>query len=275
VLAAVLVVLCCDAHGVLAQDVDRDIDLDRARVLSTDLYAPAVAFEYRGGTRARFGAVIPAIDRDDSEGFALTIEPFFELAEPRGSPQFLPSQYWRARAIVETSYGIQDGADSYRLFVGIEHESDHETAHPYSTPGILALNGVAMGGRSTLAVGGMRFSTFATLRGYVLSCTRNRLECENLQGSASVGGQLDMVLSVPALTFMDLEPYLSGSVFGIAPNEKIQREGHGEVRMGFWHMTRSLLLQVFVTAYAGNDVGITRTETIALIGAGTSFAFVP
>jgi hypothetical protein len=219
--------------------------------------------------------VIPAIDREDSEGFALTIEPFFELAEPRGSPQFLPSQYWRARAVVEASHGFQDGADTHRLFVGIEHESDHETAHPYSSPGIMALNGVALGSRSTLALGGMRFSTFATLRGYVLSCTRDRYDCENLEGSASVGGQLDMVLSVPALRFMDLEPYVAGSLFGILPNEKIQSEGHGEVRLGFWHMTRSLLMQVFVTAYAGNDVGITRTESITLVGAGTSFGFVP
>ena len=139
----------------------------------------------------------------------------------------------------------------------------------------MALNGVALGSRSTFAMDGLRFSAFPTLRFYVLSCTRDRFDCENLEGDASVGGQLDLVLSIPALTFMDLEPYLAGSVFGILPNDKVQREGHGELRLGFWHMTRSLLMQVFVTAYSGNDVGITRTQTITQVGAGTSFGFVP
>lgn len=240
--------------------------------VTADPDAARFGLTLRGAMRAQIGAHLSLLEDDDAEGFALWLSPLVELHEPSGSDQVLPSQYWRARVGFNSRYGWRNKEQSYRLLLALEHESDHETAHAYSTPGFLTQNTLALGFSGQGRLGAARWSVTPTLRLYLLSCTRARDQCSDFRGDTSVGAQLDLMLDAPAWEFGWFVPFVSVSGLLIAPHERVRSERHMELHLGAWCASSALFFQAFALAYLGNDVGITRGQRITQLGLGISLS---
>jgi hypothetical protein len=245
------------------------IELKRVAALSADPNTPTFGLALRGTLRAQLGASLPLWASPESEGFIFTLSPLIELHEPAKSTQVLPSQYWRGH--VALAGGWLFGADSATYYIGLalEHESDHETAHAYSTPGFLTLNALALRSLGSFVAGDFALSMAPSVRLYVASCTLDRSACKNFQGATSGGAQLDLVLSAPGIGLWELVPFLSASGFGILRHDSVRSELHLELHLGLAYTTRFLLMQLFALSYLGNDVGIRRSEHVTQLGVGT------
>lgn len=250
-------------------------DLQRGRTLAADADQPLFGLAFRGAVRAKLGSLLPLVGSESASGFLLSLSPMVELHEPSGSDQVLPSQYWRARVSLDPSYAWQGEAASYRLGVGIEHESDHETAHSYSQTGFFTLNAAVVRGQTQWKLGGLRVSLLPALRLYAISCTSDREQCEEFAGDVSFGAQIDFVLDVPETSLAGLYPFVALSGFAIINHDQVQGERHVELHFGLWRRVEALLMQLFLSAYAGNDVGVTRAKRFMQVGAGISLAFLP
>ena len=250
-------------------------DLPRVRALFADADAPVFALTFRGAMRAKLGSLLPLVRGESQPGFFLALSPLVELHEPNGSDRIVPSQYWRAHISLDPSYAWQGDTDSYRLGLIIEHESDHESAHRYSRPGFLTLNALGARGQAQWTLGALRIGASPALRFYAISCTSDRARCENLTGDMSFGGQLELSLDAPSVALLGLHPFASLSGFAILRHALVRGESHTELHLGLWNRLSALLMQLFVLAYAGNDVGIKRAERAVYLGIGLSLAFLP
>jgi hypothetical protein len=239
---------------------------------TADPNAPRFGLMFRGAMRAQMGATLPLLNVASNAGFALSLSPLIELHEPANSNQVLPSQYWRARVGVASSYGWHAAEQRYQVSFAIEHESDHETAHKYSAPGFLTQNALMLGGYGQWLLGAVRLSVTPTTRLYVVSCTRDRTRCSNFRGDTSVGAQLDVMLDAPGWDIASLVPFMSVSALGILAHQDIRSESHIELHLGMWCTTPRLLLQAFALAYLGNDVGITRAQRVTQLGFGLNIS---
>ena len=243
-------------------------DLRRATAISADPNTPTFGLGWRNAVRGQLGATLPLWASPESEGLVFALSPLIELHEPARSPQALPSQYWRARVTLSGAVVIVTDSAAYRIGLALEHESDHETAHAYSSPGFLALNAATLGALASFQAGDFALSVAPSARMYVASCTRERSACRNFQGAASAGGQLDLTLSAPGLDLWELVPFASASGFGVLPHAAIGGETHVEVHLGLAYEARFLLIQLFALGYFGNDVGITRMQRVTQFGGG-------
>ncbi len=212
---------------------------------------------------------------DATPGFAISAAPLVELHEPRRSTQPLPSEYWRARLVIEAGYGWQRESASYGVGLLLEHESDHETAHACFHPEFLTQNDVGGLARATWALRALQLTAATRLRLYVLSCTRERSRCRNFEGESSAAGQADVVLDAPSAWLKWLHPFASMHGFGVLPSGLVRSESHLEGHAGVWLSTRACLIQLFLLVYAGNDLGITRAERVFEPGVGFSLSLVP
>ncbi|HEX4355527.1 MAG TPA: hypothetical protein VHZ95_21525 [Polyangiales bacterium] len=243
--------------------------LRAAQSRSADPNTSAFGLSYRSAARAQLGASLP-IYMPETSGAYFSLAPLVELHEPRRSPQVLPSEYWRARLAVSGGAFWQDDFASYLVTLGLEHESDHETAHAYSQPGFLAENAIAID-----AIAGARFGEWSLyaapmLRLYVASCTRDRSQCRNFRGDDAFGAQLDLTLEAPELGWAVI-PFASASGFVVAAHAAVRGESHLELHLGLSRRSRWLLMQLFGLGYFGNDVGITRGERLVEFGLGLRF----
>lgn len=239
---------------------------------TADPNAPRFGLLFRGAMRAQLGARLTLSEDEDAEGFALWLSPLVELHEPSGSDQVLPSHYWRARVGLTSSYGWRSDEQRYRLMLALEHESDHETAHAYSTPGFLTQNTLALGFDGQGTLGALRWSVVPTLRLYLLSCTRARDQCSDFRGDSSVGAQLDLSLDAPTWELASLVPFVSVSGLVVADHARVRSERHVALHLGAWCASETLLFQAFALAYLGNDVGITRGQRVTQLGLGLSLS---
>lgn len=240
--------------------------------MTADPNAARFGLMFRGAMRAQVGATLPLWSVESNAGFALSLSPLIELHEPATSHQVLPSQYWRARVGVASSYGWHVAEQRYRVSLSLEHESDHETAHEYSTPGFLTQNAVMLGGHGQWTLGAVRLVVAPTGRLYLLSCTRDRDRCSNFRGDTSAGAQLDVMLDAPTWDLASLVPFMSVSALGILANQGIRSESRIALHLGMSCTTQRLLLQAFALAYLGNDIGITRADRVTQLGLGVSIA---
>jgi len=255
--------------GVTADAEPPVVDLT---AMTADPNAARFGMLFRGAMRAQLGAQLSLLKGENAEGFALGLSPLVELHEPSRSDQVLPSQYWRARVGLTSGYGWSSNEQTYRLMLALEHESDHETAHAYSTPGFLTQNMLALGfgGQGTLDA--VRWSVSPTARLYLLSCTRARTQCSDFRGDTSVGAQLDVMLDAPTWELGSLVPFVSVSGLVIANHERVRSERHLELHLGTWWASSALLFQAFTLAYLGNDPGITRGQQLTQVGLGLSLS---
>jgi hypothetical protein len=249
--------------------------LQRERVLFADADAPAFALTFRGAMRAKLGSFLPLVGGESKPGFLLALSPLVELHEPKDSDRVLPSQYWRARISLCPSYAWQGDTDSYRLGLIIEHESDHESAHRYSRPGFLTLNAIGARGQAQWTAGALRVGASPALRFYAISCTRERAQCEEFKGDISFGAELDLALDAPSVALYGLHPFAALSGFAILGHALVRGESHAQLHLGVWNRMSALLVQLFLLAYLGNDVGIARAKRVTQIGIGLNLAFLP
>jgi len=240
--------------------------------LSADPNAAEFGYEFRDSVRGRFGDSLELWGGRDLPGYGLAVVPFVELHEPQNSDQLLPSEYWRARIALEQSYGFFSAARRFRIGVAVAHESDHETAHSYSKAGFLTLNDVAI--RSSFALRRnewmVRFGLDA--QWFFLSCTdERRSPCAGPTGNSSAGAQLHFSATGPE--FGPFAPFVAVSGGFILPHRLVQEELRISGRIGVTATLRGeSLVSVFVLGFAGNDLGIVRSNTIETIGIGTSFS---
>jgi hypothetical protein len=257
------------SHGAAQEAVEHEWLSPR---INADPNGAAYGFEYRGAVRGRFGDAFALHGGEGDPGYNLTLAPLFELHEPRDSENVLPSQYWRARVAVELGFGWVWAARRLRVSGLLAHESDHETAHEYSQPGFVALNDV-----TARVQYGQRHARWAWNLGldasaFVLSCTQDRSVCENFQGDASFGGQLQGAAGLTGFKLWRFVPFAAASASGIVPNGLVIAERRLLGRVGVYARFGDSLLALFVLGSVGNDVGIVRDRTLNVVGAGLSFA---
>lgn len=240
--------------------------------LSADPNGPCFGFEYRGAVRGRFADTFDLYGGAEQAGYGIAIVPLFELHEPLRSRQVLPSQYWRARLSLEQSYGLFTPTRRVRVALLLNHESDHETAHPYSKPGFLALNDVTV--RATFAQRHEHwaFSAGFDVQGLVVSCTEPSRPCRNFRGDSSVGGQAQLGLALTGLQLWRFSPFATASASGILPHGLVELEGRVSARIGIYAWLGDSLLSLFMLVWIGDDVGVTRSRSLTAVGAGASFA---
>ncbi len=242
--------------------------------LNADPNGAAYGLEYRGAMRGRFSDAFELYGGVDQPGYGLTVTPMFELHEPRGSSNVLPSQYWRARVSIEQSYGFFSSSSVRRFRVGLllDHESDHETAHQYSRPGFLALNDVTL--RAQFAERHEHWTLHAGLDAqlFLVSCTQPSRPCRNFRGDTSAGGQAQVELGLPSLALWRFEPFAAASGSGILAHGLVRSEARLSARLGFYARFGDSLLALFALLWLGNDVGVVRNRTLRVAGAGISFA---
>lgn len=262
--------LCAAATCVAAPALGQSnsADLRQAAAVSADPNTPAFGLTYRSAMRGQLGANLRLWASPEREGFLLQLSPFAEFHEPASSNQALPSQYWRARVSLSAAYVTFSAVAAYRVGLALEHESDHETAHAYSRPGFLAHNALALTAMAGVRLGDFELSATPSVRLYFASCTRDRALCRNFQGDTAGGAQLDAVISAPLADIWGLVPYLSVSGFAVLGHAGVLPETHLAVHLGCAYQSRYLWLQLFALGYFGNDVGITRAQRVAQVGAG-------
>jgi hypothetical protein len=244
-----------------------------ARV-NADPNASLFAFEYLGAVRGRLGDASNAVGHPQGSGYSLTFAPLVELHEPQTSVNVLPSQYWRARISIEQGVTlIHSSRARTRLALVLTHESDHETAHAYSTPGFLTLNDVGIqatfDGHSHDWAWTAKFDALL----YVLSCTEpSRAYCENFRGSSSFGGQAQLGVAWTAARLWKFAPFASTSTSGIVAHGLVYPEYRWLTRAGLYAGLGTSTLALFATYWLGHDVGIERHNILRVVGVGASFS---
>jgi hypothetical protein len=240
--------------------------------LNADPNGVSYGAEYRGAVRARFGDQFDFYGGEAEAGYSIALAPLFELHEPRGSHNVLPSQYWRARLSLVQGYGWLWRDLRVRVAALLSHESDHETAHAYSKPGFLALNDATLralvAGRTRL----LAWYASADAQLYFLSCTRPDRKCENFHGATSFGGQVQAGLAFPSLRFLRFSPFAAASYTGIVGHADVHAEQRLLARLGAYAQLGDSLMSLFALGSLGNDVGVVRSRTLNVVGGGVSFA---
>jgi hypothetical protein len=168
---------------------------------------------------------------------------------------------------------IATSGPTYLIGFGLEHESDHETAHAYSHAGFFTQNAMAAQLLTSLRIAAFALTLGPTLRLYLASCTRDRTTCRNFRGDASVGAQLDAVMDAPGWSFASLVPYLSAAGTEIVRHAAVRGERRLVMQLGLSHRTQLLLLQLFGLLYLGNDVGILQAQRVVQLGLGARVTF--
>lgn len=240
--------------------------------LSADPNAYTFGFEYRGSVRAHFSDFFSLVGTRHDPGYNLAVTPFVELHEPKHSSNVLPSQYWRARLAIAQSFGIRLRQHLLRVHWLLSHESDHETAHAYSKPGFLALNDLALGVSFLAQRGIWAVQSALVANWFFLACTEPSRSCKNFQGDSSAGGQLELTVATPGFVFWRFVPFASVFASGILPHRLVHDERRLSARLGAYVPLSTSVLSLYVSGWAGNDVGITRNQERQVIGVGAAIA---
>ena len=246
----------------------QSVDVNR---VSADPDHTRLSLFYRGALRATLGLSLPLWIADDDEGFSVALAPMIELHEPPGSNQPLPNQYWRGLLSLEGRYTIVAVSGKYGVGLGLAHESDHETAHEYSTPGFLALNLIAGTLWASFELGPLRLEPRVTPMLYVLSCTERDAPCRDLAGSTAVGGHLQLAAHTSEPALWRLHPFVALATSGIVGNGLVHTEQRLSVRAGVYLPVRHGTLTLSVLGFFGHDVGITRRDKLSQLGGGVSW----
>jgi hypothetical protein len=256
--AALLVVLAAAPWGQAAVPL---------RELSASLDNPASGFGWRDGTRGQLGVALPLLG-EAAEVPRFEVLPAIELHNSASPESQIPNELWRGR--VALAGWLPVGAGSKRrteLGLGLEHESDHETARwDAETEAFLSLNAVTLMSAYHYAFTGVRLWAETRLRLLVRSCTVLGA-CTGFDGSTASGGEANLSVDA-ASAWHGVVPFLSVSASGILGRGVVMDEARLVLNAGLWTQgSRGSHWQFFGTALIGNEVGLFRAERVHTLGA--------
>lgn len=239
----------------------------RLRALWAGADAPRFALDVDqdGVVIGHLAAMVPIWGSPSRSGTFAALWPQLEV---EGSP--IPYEYWRGRLALEVgrpaAVAIGDQEFGLEVSGGVMHESDHVTLYdPYHDAWLRGTVAVVLNdvfGRLTVhtTVGHWYLATTVTPRLHVLTCTAPYSACETgTEGSATVGGVVDLVAVSLRPWVWGLRPFVSGRAEGHLENDRALAEQRIALRAGLAvvHGPEGAW-QIATEVRAGDGVGVLR-----------------
>lgn len=264
--------------------------LEDARHLSANPDNPQMSIGWRGQMRAMLGGELPAVGDPDVGGIFLRVPASVELHNVVNNAT--PNNFWRGLLGLSVGYQLPPGTrfpNGGSLALQLQHESDHETVdlfRYFGTPvvsdtapvGYFQFNSLGLRADAPFQPVGQAVVATVVARFHMLSCNVNLVLCANGRkgyGSQAFEADVEAAWTGRAGTpesgrFRPLVA-LYGSI--LTPSALIHEEHRVALNAGTWLPTRKRgNFELYLQAFAGNDVGYLRDRRVTQWGAAFRWA---